>query len=62
MLLDEADVHCPFCGEPITLVIDLSVDEQDYVEDCCVCCRPIRVVCRAADGKLLSVDVDTGGS
>ena len=58
-LLDEANVDCPFCGEPITLVIDLTVDEQDYIEDCFVCCRPIRIVCRASAGELVSLQVDS---
>jgi len=34
---------CPYCGEPIQLIIDCSVAEQEYIEDCQVCCRPIRV-------------------
>ncbi|MDT8282974.1 MAG: CPXCG motif-containing cysteine-rich protein [Gammaproteobacteria bacterium] len=33
---------CPYCGESIELLIDDSADE-DYYEDCSVCCRPIRV-------------------
>ncbi len=36
-------VHCPYCGEPIELVIDSSAGEQVYIEDCQVCCRPIDV-------------------
>lgn len=36
-------IHCPYCGEPIELYIDESVDEQRYIEDCQVCCRPISV-------------------
>ena len=34
---------CPYCGEPITLLVDASVPEQSYVEDCEVCCRPMIV-------------------
>lgn len=34
---------CPYCGEPIELLLDPSVAEQEYVEDCYVCCRPIVV-------------------
>ena len=37
-------IHCPYCGEKISLVIDLSTDEHDYIEDCEVCCRPIDVI------------------
>ena len=33
--------YCPYCGEPIELVIDCSTPSQNYIEDCQVCCRPI---------------------
>ncbi|HYM87222.1 MAG TPA: CPXCG motif-containing cysteine-rich protein [Pseudoxanthomonas sp.] len=36
-------IQCPYCGESIDLVVDDSVDHQQYVEDCHVCCRPINV-------------------
>jgi len=35
------NVQCPYCGETIEVSIDCSVSEQDYIEDCQVCCRPI---------------------
>lgn len=39
--LQDRSVHCPYCGESIDILIDGSVAEQDYIEDCQVCCRPI---------------------
>ena len=40
----EAEVSCPYCGEVISITLDPSGgDDQDYVEDCEVCCRPWRV-------------------
>ena len=39
--LTEKDISCPYCGETITVLIDGSLPEQNYVEDCQVCCRPI---------------------
>lgn len=35
--------ECPYCGEPIELLIDCSEEEQRYIEDCEVCCRPIDI-------------------
>jgi transcription elongation factor Elf1 len=35
--------QCPYCGEDISMVLDLSVPRQKYVEDCEVCCNPIEV-------------------
>jgi hypothetical protein len=39
--LIETSVQCPYCWESFTLLVDGSVDQQEYVEDCEVCCRPI---------------------
>ena len=39
--LESKTVQCPYCGETIEILIDCSVPEQSYVEDCQVCCRPI---------------------
>lgn len=36
-------VDCPYCGETIELIIDDSVENQRYIEDCTVCCRPIDI-------------------
>jgi transcription elongation factor Elf1 len=34
---------CPYCWEEISMVLDISVTTQTYVEDCEVCCNPIEV-------------------
>ena len=34
-------VPCPYCGETYEAIIDTTVDDQEYVEDCEICCRPI---------------------
>ena len=34
---------CPYCSERISMVLDISVGQQTYIEDCEVCCRPIEV-------------------
>ena len=37
----EAAYVCPTCGESIVIPLDPSAgDEQQYVEDCPVCCNP----------------------
>jgi len=37
----ERDISCPYCGETISVLLDDSIPEQEYIEDCQVCCRPI---------------------
>jgi hypothetical protein len=40
----EAVITCPYCGEPNEIGLDAGGGaDQDYVEDCQVCCRPWRV-------------------
>jgi transcription elongation factor Elf1 len=42
-LLQENNISCPYCGEMITVLVDLSEEQQQYIEDCQVCCRPIDI-------------------
>jgi hypothetical protein len=43
---------CDSCGEEIVVPVDISAGaHQDYVEDCPVCCHPMR----------LHVDIDDDG-
>jgi hypothetical protein len=60
MMLPEKEIACPYCGENFTVFIDDSVDDQSYIEDCQVCCRPINFrVIVAIDGEIsLSVRSD----
>ena len=39
--LDSVLIQCPYCWETLDISVDPSVPEQEYVEDCRVCCRPI---------------------
>lgn len=43
---------CPYCWQRISFVLDSSVSEQTYVEDCEVCCRPIEVRYAVAEGEV----------
>jgi hypothetical protein len=42
-MLVPCPIHCPYCGEPLELLLDASAGAQCYIEDCAVCCRPITV-------------------
>jgi len=54
--LIEKTITCPYCGENINLLVDGSVPEQSYVEDCQVCCRPMVVSVSADPDGDISVD------
>lgn len=51
--LAERTEQCPYCGESIDLLIDPSEMQQNYIEDCQVCCQPITIdVTVTHDGKI----------
>lgn len=57
--MDELEITCPYCGEAFTTLVDTSAGDQDYIEDCVVCCRPIEChLAVDADGPHLSVRRD----
>jgi hypothetical protein len=47
---------CPYCWEEISMVLEMSVRSQTYVEDCEVCCHPIEVHYAVEDGMLSSFE------
>jgi hypothetical protein len=51
-MLRGESIECPYCGETIEVLIDESAGEQQYIEDCSVCCRPIEIA--------VSVDEEAG--
>ena len=55
--LSEAKVTCPYCGEPLEVLLDPEDMQQEYIEDCQVCCRPIIFSTMEDDTGLLSVSV-----
>ena len=39
--LIEKRVYCPYCAEPINVLIEAIDEDQQYIEDCQVCWKPI---------------------
>ncbi|MEM7250288.1 MAG: CPXCG motif-containing cysteine-rich protein [Pseudomonadota bacterium] len=48
--------ECPYCWESITMLLDLTANRQEYVEDCEVCCNPIAIAMVAESGLLVEFD------
>ena len=57
-MLDQAEttIICPYCGETFPVLADPSVPEQEYVEDCQVCCQPIVLRVTIMDGGEARID------
>ncbi|PYM01554.1 MAG: CPXCG motif-containing cysteine-rich protein [Verrucomicrobia bacterium] len=50
-----ADISCPHCGETFPLEVDTSQSEQDLIEDCSICCRPIALTIRCRPGEIVEI-------
>jgi transcription elongation factor Elf1 len=48
--------ECPYCGAQISMLLDLSAEVQQYIEDCEVCCNPIEVVIRVRDDAVVAFE------
>lgn len=53
----EKAICCPYCGEWISILVDCSVPEQQYIEDCHVCCRPIEITAQIIDKHELQLTI-----
>jgi Cysteine-rich CPXCG len=51
-------ITCPYCWQTFDVDIDLSVEEQRYVEDCFVCCRPIVIRYRSNLESVVELSVE----
>lgn len=54
--LDSVLIQCPYCWESLDISVDPSVPEQEYVEDCQVCCQPILIHVIFDDNLIPHVD------
>lgn len=53
----EAGYLCDACGEEIIIPVDLSAgEEQEYVEDCPVCCHPHVILVRVDRNGNITVE------
>lgn len=44
--------QCPYCFEQISMIFEMLYKEQEYIEDCEVCCKPILIKYKT-DGEMI---------
>ncbi|MGH8284123.1 MAG: CPXCG motif-containing cysteine-rich protein [Gammaproteobacteria bacterium] len=55
--IETVDIQCPYCGETIEITVDCSVENQRYIEDCQICCRPIEMAIAIDEAGIPVVEV-----
>ncbi len=48
--------QCPYCWEEISMLLDTSVAQQTYIEDCEVCCNPIELTVVFSNKELVQFE------
>ena len=51
--------QCPHCWEEISMILDASIYQQTYIEDCEVCCNPIEIKPTFKEGVLVSFNAQS---
>ncbi|MCI4670048.1 MAG: CPXCG motif-containing cysteine-rich protein [Bacteroidia bacterium] len=52
-MTEEYFFTCPYCWQQISFILDPSISEQVYIEDCEVCCNPIEVEVKVEEGEIV---------
>lgn len=52
------EISCPHCGEPSTLEVEAGERDQEFVQDCSVCCRPLQVRLHIAEDGSIQASVE----
>lgn len=51
--------QCPHCWEEVSVLVDVSLDAQSYIEDCEVCCNPVQFHIQLKEGEVIQFDVES---
>lgn len=55
-IIETISVPCPYCGEIMDIQVASSEGEQEYTEDCPICCKPIAISITLSESGFPSVD------
>lgn len=48
---------CPYCSAGQEFIVDISMPDQEYIEDCEACCQPILCQVTVADNGGVSMEI-----
>jgi hypothetical protein len=59
MIENDVKYLCPYCGEKLSLQIDIAGgNRQEFIQDCEVCCRPIMIQLEVKAGEVSSFSAE----
>ena len=53
----EYNFYCPYCWQNQLKMIDPSIANQQFIEDCETCCNPLEFIISVNDNLIESFDV-----
>ncbi|MDD8058482.1 MULTISPECIES: CPXCG motif-containing cysteine-rich protein [Shewanella] len=60
MRLLSRTISCPHCGHNQHVTIDASAGDQEYYDDCRICCNPIHIRMHLDDNRrMIELHVDS---
>lgn len=57
--MEEHFFQCPHCWQNISMLLDPSITEQKYIEDCEICCKPIEIHIEFSNSKLITFNTNS---
>lgn len=57
--MNEYFFQCPYCWEEVSILVDVSVSNQSFIEDCEVCCNPIQFTVSVEDSQVSTFQADS---
>lgn len=57
--MEEYFFQCPYCWESISMLIDRSISNQSYIEDCEICCNPIQLTIQIQDHEIVGFQAES---
>jgi hypothetical protein len=57
--MEEQFFQCPYCWQSISVLLDPSVAQQTFVEDCEVCCQPIEITVTFEANELVGFEANS---
>ncbi len=59
MIENDYEFTCPHCGEELSIRLDVTAGEQQsFIYDCEICCRPIQIQFEVADNEVLNFSAE----